>query len=79
MEKEDVVLRLTKKERAAVAALHKLAKTWPKSLWLFSNGIHLSVMRYKKDGTVALEDRGGMAKSHVVDTVNIPSDGGDWD
>lgn len=29
---------LTEEEKKAIAALKRIAKKWPKSLWLFNNG-----------------------------------------
>lgn len=40
---------LTHEERLAIAALKRLAKRWPQSLWLFSAGSSLHVMRQPED------------------------------
>jgi len=69
---------LTPAETKAIAALQRLAKTWPKSLWLFANGsIGLSVCK-KKNGQRATTPTGGMDQEYVVATVKIENDGGDW-
>jgi hypothetical protein len=56
-------------ERIAIAALRRLAKKWPKSLWLFAGGGGLAVMR---------ADHEAIDPAFFITTVNIPSDGGDW-
>ena len=67
----------TKEEAWAIGTLIRLAKRWPKSLWLMSRAGSLCVMRADDDGTmpdgevVDLNER-------VVAVVNIPNDGGDW-
>jgi len=69
---------LTPAETKAIAALQRLAKTWPKSLWLFANGsTGLSVLK-KKNGQRVTTDTGGMDQEYVVATVKIENDGGDW-
>lgn len=80
---------LTKEEAAAVRALHRLAKKWPKSLWLFSAAGTLYVMKRDANGNrVTKPDVHWMGRgehsSEVVDdkasvaTINIPNDGGDF-
>jgi len=36
---------LTKEEKNAIAALKRLAKRWPNTLWLFADGGSVNVMR----------------------------------
>lgn len=73
---------LTREEELAIRALKRLAKRWPKSLWLFSASGSLNVMRVGADGK-----RRYLPDSHAHDRVNprasvcvidIPNDGGDW-
>jgi len=63
---------LTTKEKAAIARLRKLAKTWPKTLALFSNSGTLEVHRCG-DGEPYTGDT-------LIDEVyGITNDGGDRD
>lgn len=74
---------LTDEERKAVALLRRLAKKWPKTLWLFAGGSFdskLFIMRKNVDGTrMVLPDSGmGMDPEAIVAEIDIESDGGDW-
>ena len=64
-------------EDQAVAALKKLAKRWPKTLWLWSASGSLHVMRLQ-DGTRAMNDVGGVDDHYRLASIEIPNDGGDW-
>lgn len=68
---------LTADERRAIAALKRLAKRWPKSLWLFA-GTGMNVMRCGSDGEHVTLPNGSMDQAYAVDQVNIDCDGGDW-
>lgn len=68
---------LTDDERKAIRAMNRLAKTWPKSLWLFSASGTLTIMRKDATGTRA-GDGDGVDQAFAVDTVDIQNDGGDW-
>ncbi len=76
--------KLTKEEKCAIAALKRIEKYWPKTLWVFCTGMSMNIMRCKEDGDhatcpdVGSFRGGGMDPDYVVDTVNIPNDGGDW-
>ncbi len=72
------MLEPTKKEAAAIAELKRLAKRWPKSLWLFSASGTLHVMRCAEDGTIATLPTYGVDPDYSLATVAIPNDGGDW-
>lgn len=73
---------LTDEEERAVASLRRLAKRWPKTLGLFSDG-DLHVMRLGPDGNFKMDEkRGGrlehMDQDYVIDIINgIRNDGGD--
>jgi hypothetical protein len=71
-------LKLTREEHAAIATLERLAKRWPKSLWLFSANGELNVMRYAADGQRGVEPNGGIDQTFSVATIDINNDGGDW-
>lgn len=60
-----------KREQVAIDALHRLAKTWPKSLMLFSNNGTLEVLRYS--------DYDKNNDCRELATIDIPNDGGDRD
>jgi hypothetical protein len=71
-------IELTQKEIKAIKSLHRIAKTWPKTLWLFSANGGLEVMRCGKDGQHVTDYTGGMDRDYIVDSIDIPNDGGDW-
>lgn len=71
---------LTSDERKAVSTLKRLAKRWPKSLWLFSASGDLHVMKCGPDGERVRNPHipDAVDPDHVVETIKIPNDGGDW-
>lgn len=68
----------TLEEMKAIRSLRRLAKRWPKSLWLFSASGSLCVMRALPDGGSAHVSGSGVDPTFVLDTIDIPNDGGDW-
>lgn len=68
----------TPEERKAIRTLKRIAKTWPKSLWLFSASGSLHVMQADRDGSHVHTRDGGIDPDYLLDTINIPNDGGDW-
>lgn len=73
---------LTDEELKAIRALRRLAKQWPPSLWLWSAGGCLHVMRHGSDGTPVMTSAGadgGVDRRWSVESINgIQNDGGDW-
>ncbi|MDX2458703.1 MAG: hypothetical protein QNM00_01310 [Gammaproteobacteria bacterium] len=75
---------LTDEETKAIASLERVAKKWPKSLWLFSASGSLNVMKKREDGTKAYlqpdpQNRGEpVDQDYSITTINIENDGGDW-
>jgi hypothetical protein len=69
---------LNKEEERSIRALNRLAKTFPKSLWLFSASGSLCIMKKNNQGERAVKDSGGMDQAFIVDIVSIENDGGDW-
>ena len=74
-------IELTKEEKRAIAALNRLAKRWPSTLWIFANGGGASVLKKSPDGDQVTLPHGGFDQGHIVAT--IPSkqmliEGGDW-
>ncbi len=71
---------LTPKEEAAIADLERLAKKWPKNLWLYSASGTLNVMKTPPDGNEMLPgDGGGVDPENIVTIIpGIRNDGGDW-
>ncbi len=76
---------LTAEEKQAIAALQRLAKSWPKSLWLFSAAGTLNVMKTNEAGERArkMEHWGGqpaegLDPDYIVASVAISNDGGDF-
>ena len=70
-------MQLTKDEKAAISALKRLQKRWPKTLWLFSSSGTLLVMRCDENGERVMNHLGCVHQDYVVDTIDIPNDGGD--
>lgn len=68
---------LTPEESRTIAALHRLAKTWPRTLWLYSASGNLHVMRCGPDGG-HLMDGDSVDQRASLTTIKIPNDGGDW-
>jgi hypothetical protein len=69
---------LSAEERRAVNALRRLSKKWPRSLWLFSGSGSLHIMKALPDGSRAHLPSDGVDPAYVIETVDIPNDGGDW-
>ena len=71
---------LTTEEQRAIAILQRLAKRWPKTLWLYSASGTLNVMRCLPNGKHAMEPGLGAGADieYRIATVDIPNDGGDW-
>jgi hypothetical protein len=66
-------------EAQAIAALKRVAKRWPDTLWLFSASGTLTVMRKPAGGCHAMDQEGSMDHDYIVDTIpGIDNDGGDW-
>jgi hypothetical protein len=71
-------MELTKEEQNAINTLKRLEKRWPKGLWLFSNGMSISIMKYPENMDDIVNESGGMNQDYIVDSIDIPNDGGDW-
>lgn len=69
---------LTPEESRAIKTLQKLARKWPKSLWLFSGAGTLHVMRAGADGLPVMDRHGGTDPDYSLATIEISNDGGDW-
>lgn len=69
---------LTPEERKAIAALKRLEKKWPDSLWLLTRPGSLCVMKRNEEGLKAMFSLEGFDPRYCVETINIESDGGDW-
>lgn len=67
----------TKAEQRAINSLKRLAKNWPKTLWLFSASGTLWVMKAGEFGEQV--HRGdGIDPAFCITTIDIQNDGGDW-
>lgn len=74
-------LPLSKEEQNAISSLKRLAKRWPKSLWLFSASGSLHVMQKDSEGRRKMLARigTGVDQEYIVETIRgIDNDGGDW-
>ena len=74
---EDVMIE-TMTDDQAIRALKRLAKRWPETLWLFSGGGSLYVMRAGSDGKPVTTSSGGVDPDYIADHIDIPNDGGGW-
>jgi len=72
-----MIFDLTPEERKAISALKRLAKKWPKSLWLFSASGTLWVMRCGEHGEEVFSGE-GYDPDYIVESVDIQNAGGDW-
>lgn len=68
--------KITKEEQAAVDALRKLAKTWPKSLGLFSWSGTLCVVHVRADGCMPLASKEEADAAIIACIYGIKNDGG---
>ena len=71
-------LVLSPEEKKAIAALRRLEKAWPKSLWLYSASGSLCVMKKNADGEHAETSSGGVDQNYIAAKIKIENDGGDW-
>jgi len=71
-------IKMYPEEHKTFNSVKRLAKTWPKSLWLFSGAGTLCVMRCGADGKSVFTDTGGIDQDFVLDYIKIPNSGGDW-
>lgn len=69
---------LTPEEKKAIAALKRLEKTWPSSLWLFSASGTLCVMRKGEDGEHVTTSTNSVDAEYHLASIDIENDGGDW-
>jgi hypothetical protein len=79
--RRDMDFELNKEEKRAIAALKRLEKIWPQSLWLFSGSGSLHVMKAGKQNEPVHSggEAGGVDSDYVITTIyGIQNDGGDW-
>ena len=68
----------TSNEELAIELLRKVARHWPKSLWLFAADGELCVMKKTEENQKATTHTGGMDPDYILAAIDIESDGGDW-
>lgn len=75
-------LRLNHEERMAIKTLKALARTWPKSLWLYSASGSLCVMKKVGGKKMMVKQNSpgpGFDPNYMVEQISgIDNDGGDW-
>lgn len=71
-------LQPTVEEAQAIRALKRLARRWPRQLWLFSAAGSLHVMKADEQGRHHYRSDQSVDPSFSLATVDIPNDGGDW-
>ncbi len=71
-------LEPTPEEAKAIRALKRLAKKWPKSLWLFAGNGEIAILRAGPNGEHVVNSSGAVDQAFVVGSVDIPNDGGGW-
>lgn len=69
---------LTREEQNAVRCLQRLAKRWPKSLWIYVGDGSFCVMRRAPEGELDHNSQGSVRQDLVVAKMPIPADGGGW-
>lgn len=69
---------LTDAERKAIRALVTVAKTWPRSLWLYSASGSLLVMKKTRDGSRPVKSGSPDEAFAVGQIFGITNDGGDF-
>jgi hypothetical protein len=69
---------LTQEEKRAVAALKRLAKNWPGTLWLFVDSGGVNVMKYDESGEKASTWEGGFDPDFSVAYIQIDACGGQF-
>lgn len=67
---------LTRQEQAAIAALQRIARTWPRTLTLASMGGDIVVIRTADPRFI--NDNGRRDDAVIADINGIPNTGGDW-
>lgn len=79
-ERRRVAASMTHEEAVAVAALQRLAKRWPASLWLYSASGSLHVMKVGADGQPVMRaGQEGVDPAYIMASIDgIFNDGGDW-
>ena len=70
-------------EEQAINRLKNLAKVWPDTLWLYSAGGCLNVVKKNSNNERAMDKSHispgpGYDQSYSLETINIENDGGDW-
>jgi hypothetical protein len=78
MEGQVVSERKPYTEEQAIAALKRVAKRWPKTLWVFAGNGDLAILRAGPDGEHVHNESGSVDQAYIVDSVDIPNDGGGW-
>lgn len=72
-------IELSPEEEKAIRSLRRLAKTWPKTLWIFCNGMSdISVLKVGDDGQRVMTASGSIDQGRIVGDARIPNEGGDW-
>lgn len=69
---------LTAEEKAAVAALKRLQKIWPKTLWIFVGGNEALTVLKTRNGERVMGCNGVPDQELEVANIKIPADGGAW-
>lgn len=67
---------LTSDEKRAIRALQRVAKMWPKTLCLYSNGITLQVLRVSETGGASGHD-GEIERERQLAMIDIHCEAGD--
>lgn len=70
------MIELNSEEKKAIIALQRLARSWPKTLWLFCNG-SMTILKCDRDGKRAHKGE-GIDQDYAVGNADLPCDGGDW-
>ena len=72
--------KLRKQEKDVIKILKSLEEIWPDSLWMYSASGTLCIMRaeFGTNKRAMKKDFEGYDQDYIVDTIDIPNDGGDF-
>jgi hypothetical protein len=73
------MLELTHDESKAIRKLQKVARTFPKSLFIFVGNGSFHILKNNDDGSPPYNSNGGVESKNIVATITgFTADGGDF-
>jgi hypothetical protein len=72
-------MKLTKEERSAINTLIRLERRWPETLWIYTTGNGMHILKCGLDGKHIMNDQGVPDLDYEVRYITgIDNDGGDF-